>query len=293
MTRGEGRETVRLARDGSLTVTDAQDARSADPPVLIRRRDRIAMLTLNRPGQRNALDPELAGALASAIASASADPDVRAIVITGAGSAFCAGAKLDALLEASERGDVDGVSASFGVVEQVYRALLASRPPVIAAVNGPALAGGAGIVGACDFAVASEEASLGYPEILLGLTPGMVMTLLVRQAGVRVALDLALTGRRVSADEALRFGLLTEVVPPEQLEARVDQLADQLAGLSPSAVAATKRWAWTLAEAGHLMEQGRDLSTLMALSEEARLGMRAFFDRTVRRVEGRGTGPAS
>ena len=253
-----------------------------EAPVLVRREGGIVRLTLNRPAQRNALDPELAGALASAIEAASADSDVRVVVLTGAGSAFCAGARLDALLAASERGDAEGVAASFGVVERVYRALLAARPPVIAAVNGPALAGGAGIVGACDFAIGSDGASLGYPEILLGLIPGMVMTLLVRQAGLRVALDLALTGRRVSADEALRLGLLTEVVPSDQLDGRVDSLAGQLAGLSPAAVAATKRWAWTLADAARLMEQGRDLSTLLALSEEARRGMRAFFDRAAR-----------
>jgi methylglutaconyl-CoA hydratase len=258
---------------------------SRDPggaPVLVRREDGVVKLTLNRPARRNALDPELAGALASAIEAASADPEVRVVVLTGAGSAFCAGAKLDALLAASERGDAEGVGASFRVVEQVYRALLAARPPVIAAVNGPALAGGAGIVGACDFAIGSAAASLGYPEILLGLTPGMVMTLLVRQAGLRVALDLALTGRRVAADEALRLGLLTEVVAVEELDGRVDALARRLAGLSPGAVAATKRWAWTLADAARQMEQGRDLSTLLALSEEARQGMRAFFDRTAR-----------
>jgi methylglutaconyl-CoA hydratase len=268
--------------DGSAAAPDAQDAGGAHAPVLVRQRDRIVTLVLNRPAQRNALDPELAGALASTIESASKNREARVIVITGAGSAFCAGAKLDALLAASERGDAKGVSASFGVVEQVYRALLAARPPVIAAVNGPALAGGAGIVGACDLAIASTEASLGYPEILLGLAPGMVMTLLVRQAGVRAVLDLTLTGRRVTADEALRLGLLTEVVPPEELDARVYQIAHQLASLSPGAVAATKRWAWTLAEAGRLMDQGRDLSTVVALSEEARSGMRAFFDRASR-----------
>ena len=256
---------------------------SADAPVVVGRGDGIVRLVLNRPTQRNALDPELAGSLASAIESASSDPAVRVIVISGTGSAFCAGAKLDALLAASERGDVEAVAASFRVVEQVYRALLAARPPVIAVVNGPALAGGAGIVGACDLAIGSEKASLGYPEVLLGLVPGMVMTLLVRQVGVRAALDMALTGRRVAADEALRLGLLTEVVPTEQLEARVDALAHQLAMLSPGAGAATKRWAWSLAEAGVSMEQGRDLSTLLALSEEARSGMRAFFDRTARR----------
>jgi methylglutaconyl-CoA hydratase len=254
-------------------------------PVLVRRQDAVVALTLNRPEQRNALDPELAGALASAVSAASDDPGVRVVAITGAGTAFCAGAKLDALLAASEAGDVEGVRASFGVVEQVYRALMAARPVLIAAVNGPALAGGAGIVGCCDFDVASHSASLGYPEILLGLTPGMVMTLLVQQAGVRVALDLALTGRRVAADEAHRLGLFTRVVPAAELTATVDTLAVQLSRLSPGAVSATKRWAWTLAEGGRLMEQGRDLSTLLALSADARAGMRAFFDRA-RRSEG-------
>jgi methylglutaconyl-CoA hydratase len=252
-----------------MTDDPTADSRRADAAVLVQRADGIVRLTLNRPQQRNALDPELASALTVAIQAASADATVRVIVLTGAGSAFCAGARLDQLLAASEAGDVAGVTASFGVIERVYRALMAARPPIIAAVNGPALAGGAGIVGASDFAIGSERASLGYPEVLLGLTPGMVMTLLVRQAGVRAALDLALTGRRVSADEALRLGLLTHVVAEDQLDARVDELARQLA----------KRWAWTLAEAGHLLEQGRDLSVLMAMTEDARVGMRAFFSR--------------
>jgi methylglutaconyl-CoA hydratase len=258
-----------------------------DLPVLIRRDGGIVTLTLNRPGQRNALDPELAGALAAAVEAASAEPKTRVIVLTGAGSAFCAGAKLDTLLAASVRGDVDGVRASFEVIEGVYRALLAARPPLIAAVNGAALAGGAGIVGCCDLAVASDRASLGYPEVLLGLVPGMVLTLLVQQAGIRAALDLALTGRRVSAEEGLRLGLLTEVVPADRLDARVAELAGQLAALSPGALAATKRWTWSLAEGGRMLEQGRDLSTLLALTEDARTGMRAFFDRGDRSAGGR------
>jgi enoyl-CoA hydratase/carnithine racemase len=253
-----------------------------DPPVLTDRNGGVARLTLNRTGQRNALDPELAGALVAAVEAVAATPETRVIVLAGAGSAFCAGAKLDALLAASEAGDVAGVRASFAVIERVYRALLAVPQPLIASVDGPALAGGSGIVGVCDLAIASERASFGYPEVLLGLTPGMVLTLLVKQAGLRAALDLALTGRRVGAGEALRLGLVTEVVPPEQLGSRVDALAGQLAALSPGALAATKRWAWTLAEAPDLLDQGRDLSTLLALSADARVGMRAFFERASR-----------
>jgi methylglutaconyl-CoA hydratase len=259
---------------------------SGEPPLLVSQEGRVRRLVLNRPARRNALDPDLAGALAREIRAASADAAVRVLVLTGAGRAFCAGAQLDALLAASERGDVDAATSSFGVVEQVYRALLEARPPVIAMVNGPALAGGAGIVSAADFAIASEEASFGYPEIQFGLGPGMVMTLLVRLVGLRAALDLTLTGRRIGADEAARIGLVNEVVPPEGLAARVDELAGQLAALSPTAMAATKRWAWTVAEMGHLLDQGRDLSVLLALTDDARAGMRAFFDRSSRRGSG-------
>jgi methylglutaconyl-CoA hydratase len=270
-----------------VTVNGEHEA-TGEPPVLVSQESGVRRLVLNRPARRNALDPELAGALAAAIRDASAAPDVRVLVLTGAGRAFCAGAPLDALLAASERGDVAGVTASFGVVEQVYRALLAARPPVIAMVNGPALAGGAGIVSLADFAIASEEASFGYPEIQLGLGPGMVMTTLIPLVGLRAALDLALTGRRVGADEAVQIGLVNEVVPADGLAARVDGLASQLAALSPTALAATKRWAWTVAGAGRLIEQGRDLSALLALTEEARAGMRAFFDRSARRGGGAG-----
>ena len=254
------------------------------PPVIVAREGPIARLTLNRPEQRNALDPELAGALASAILAASGDPDVRVIVVTGAGSAFCAGAKLDALLAASERGDANAVATSFGAVEDVYRALLAARPPTIAAVNGYALAGGAGLVTLCDFAIASERAQLGYPEVQLGLAPGMVMAFLFRLVGFRVGLELALTGRRVAADEAARIGLVNAVVAPEQLDAEVAALAGRLAALSPSALALTKRWARALGEMdlATAIRQGRDMSTLAALTPDARAGIQAFLNRSAR-----------
>ena len=256
----------------------------SEAPVLVALDGPIARLTLNRPERRNALDPELAGALASAIEAASGDPDVRVIVLTGAGSAFCAGARLDDLLAASERGDSTAVAASFGAVEDVYRALLAARPPTIAAVNGYALAGGAGLATLCDFAIASERAQLGYPEVQLGLAPGMVMAFLFRLVGFRVGLELALTGRRVAADEAARIGLVNAVVAPERLDAEVAALAGRLAALSPSALALTKRWARALGEMdlATAIRQGRDVSTLAALTPDARAGIQAFLNRSTR-----------
>ena len=252
---------------------------TAEPAVLSSRDGAVIRLILNRPDARNALDPELAGALAAAIRAASDDPSARVIVLTGAGSAFCAGARLDALLAGIEQGDPAAVGAAFGVVHDVYRALLDARPPTIAMVNGYALAGGCGIATACDLVVAWERAEFGYPEVHLGLMPGMVMAFLFRLVGFRAGLELALTGRRIPAEEAARLGLINRVVAHDELEASVGELAGQLAGFSPTALASIKRWASTLPQldlAGAI-EQGGQVSTLCALSPEAREGIARFL----------------
>ena len=252
-----------------------------DEPVLTTRDGANARLVLNRPAARNALDPELAAALAEAIHAASADPSVRVIVLTGAGSAFCAGAKLDGLLAVAEQADSAATGAYFGAVEEVYRALLATPQPTIAMVNGHALAGGSGVASACDMVIASDRAQFGYPEVQLGLAPGMVMALLFRLVGFRVGLELVLTGRRASAEEALRIGLISRVVPHDQLNSTVEAVAHQLAELSPSALALTKRTAWALPdlELPRALSYARDISTLCALTPDARAGMARFLRR--------------
>lgn len=254
----------------------------SETPVLESRDGTVVRLTLDRPEARNALDPELAEALAASIGAASNDPTVRVIVLTGAGSAFCAGARLDGLLAGIEQHDAQAVGASFGAVGDVYQALLDARPPTIAMVNGYALAGGCGIATACDLVIASDRAQFGYPEVQLGLMPGMVMSLLFRLVGFRIGLELALTGRRVSAEEAARIGLINRVVAHDALEASVDALAEQLADLSPTALASIKRWARALPQAdlARALEQGRDVSTLCALSPEAREGIARFLKKS-------------
>ena len=201
--------------------------------------------------------------------------------MTGAGSAFCAGAKLDGLLAAVEQGDSGATGAYFGAIEEIYRALLGARPPTIAMVNGYALAGGCGVATACDVVIASDRAQFGYPEVHLGLAPGMVMVLLFRLVGFRLGLELALTGRRVAADEAARIGLINRVVPHDELEPSVRVMADQLAGLSPSALALIKRAAWALPDLDlpRGLDYARDLSTLCALTPDAEAGMARFLDR--------------
>jgi len=253
----------------------------SEPSVLASREGAIARLVLNRPDSRNALEPELARALVAEVRAASADSAVRVIVVTGAGSAFCAGARLDGVLQAVESGDPVVTGAHFGAIEEVYRALLAARPPTIAMVNGYALAGGCGVATACDIVIASDRAQFGYPEVRLGLAPGMVMALLFRLAPFRVGLELALTGRRIQPDEALAIGLINRIVPHDQLEATVRAQADELAALSPSALAMTKRIAWVLPdlELPRGLAYARDLSTLCALTPDARAGIARFLER--------------
>ncbi len=251
------------------------------PPVLADRLGPALRLTLNRPAARNALEPDLARALVEEIRTATDDQAVRVVVLTGAGSAFCAGAKLDGLLSAVEAGDAERTGAYFGAIEEVYRTILACPVPVIGMVNGYALAGGCGVATACDIVVASDRAQFGYPEVQLGLAPGMVMALLFRLVSFRLGLELALTGRRVSAQEAARIGLINRVVPHDQLEASVAEAVTQLAGLSPSALALIKRTAWALPDLDlpRALGYARDLSTLCALTPDARAGMARFLKR--------------
>ncbi len=253
----------------------------SDHLVLASRQGSVARLVLNRPSVRNALDPDLARALVEAIRRASDDPATRVIVLTGAGDAFCAGARLDGLLEAVRAGDSARTGAYFRAIEQVYHSILDARPPTIAMVNGHALAGGCGVATACDVVIASDRAQLGYPEVQLGLAPGMVMALLFRLVGFRLGLELALTGRRVSPEEAARIGLINRVVPHAELEANVQAMAEQLAALSPSALALTKRTAWSLPslDLRQALSHGRDVSTVCAHTPDAQAGIARFLAR--------------
>jgi enoyl-CoA hydratase/carnithine racemase len=153
--------------------------------------------------------------------------------------------------------------------------------PVIAAVHGWVMGGGLWYALACDITLAADNAVFGQPEVRHISNTTFLFAAL---AGWKAAHRYALTGDHFDAAEAYRLGLVNEVVPAERLAARVDELAGQLAALSPTALAATKRWAWTIAEMGRLLDQGRDLSALLALTDEARAGMRAFFERVARRA---------
>lgn len=199
--------------------------------------DRIATITIDRPDRMNALDEPTRLALAEAIRASGEDADIGAIVLTGAGRAFCAGQDLAAIHELDDAEDT--VARTYN---PIVEAIVATGTPVIAAVNGAAVGAGMGIVLACDVVLMSEKASLACVFGKVGLVPDTGTSWqLVRTVGYLRAYEIATTGRRISATEALELGLATAVVPPEELAARARTRALELAAGPRAALALTKQ----------------------------------------------------
>ena len=205
----------------------------------IEERDRIAVVTFNRPDKRNAISYELIDELTGALPRLE-QSNVRVVILTGSGKAFCAGMDLDELKALTGRTREQSLQDS-EVMAALFRSIYDFPKPLIAAVNGPAIAGGCGIATLCDFTLASTESKFGYTEVRIGFLPAIVSTFLVRQVGEKIARDLLLTGRIVGAEEAVHLGLATEVVAPERLLERAHELATQLMENSPASLFATKQ----------------------------------------------------
>jgi enoyl-CoA hydratase len=189
-------------------------------------------LTIDREDRRNALADDVIEGLLEGLARAAGDDDVRVVVITGAGErAFCAGGDLAGNL-APDRGRAESHERR-GRVAVLLRALSDHPRPVIARVNGVALAGGFGLMLACDLAVAADDVEVGTPEINLGLWPYMVSAVIARNVPRKIALEMMLTGRRFKASEAERWGMVNRLVPRAELDAAVDELAAALSKKSP------------------------------------------------------------
>ena len=201
--------------------------------------NRVAVITLNRPEKRNAISMALIAELMSAFEHLEKS-SARAVIITGAGKSFCAGMDLEELKSLTGRTREESQRDS-ETMARLFRGVYDFPKPLIAAVNGPAIAGGCGIATLCDFTLASTEAKFGYTEVRIGFLPAIVSTFLMRQIGEKHARDLLLTGRIIDAAEAARLGLINEVVSPERLMPRAHELATQLIENSPASLAATKK----------------------------------------------------
>ena len=240
----------------------------------------VLTLTIDREERRNALDRATLDELEAGLRAASVDPEVRVVVLRGAGErAFCAGADL---AELAEHATIEESRRHFDGVARVIEAMHGLGAPVIARVQGFALAGGCGLAVAADFTLAGESAVFGLPEIGIGLLPMIVSAPILRAVGSRkVVLDLVLTGRRVGAAEALRLGLATRVVPDAELDSAVAELARGVCGLSPAALRLGKEAIYTMAELeyGAALRYLREIVVLASRTEDAREGIRAFFEK--------------
>ncbi|MBI2678568.1 MAG: enoyl-CoA hydratase/isomerase family protein [Candidatus Koribacter versatilis] len=199
----------------------------------------IARITLNRPDKRNAVSFQLIADLLAALDEVEKS-SAQVGIITGAGKAFCAGLDLEELKGLLGKSHAQNVEDS-KTMARMFRRIYDFPKPLIAAVNGAAIAGGTGIATMCDFTLAVPEAKFGYTEVRIGFVPALVSSILVWQVGHKIARDLLMTGRLFDAAEAHRYGLVNEVVAPEQLMPRAEALAQSLAENSPSSVRLTKK----------------------------------------------------
>lgn len=226
-------------------------------------------LTLNRPDKRNAIDTPMIDGLHAGLERAELDADVRVVAVRGAGRDFCAGADLAELLASVDR-TAEENRAQAQRLGDVFTRMRALPKPVVAVVHGRALAGGCGLATACDLVLAHAESAFGYPEVRRGFVPAMVMAMLRRAVGEKVAFDLVATGRMLSAHEAQTVGLVSQVIAADTFEVDVREIVSGLAAQSPSALALIKRQLYAL--------DGRDFAAGIRLGAEVNAVARATPD---------------
>jgi enoyl-CoA hydratase len=241
-------------------------AGSAPPHALIERRGHVLIVTMNRPEARNALTAPMMAMMRQAWDMTDSDPGIRVCVLTGAGGAFCAGADLKAMTSAHPGDRFRAGDMDLSVIEPLLKGRRLTKP-LIAAVEGPAIAGGTEILQACDVRVAGESARFGISEARWGLFPlGGSAVRLPRQIPYTVAADLLLTGRHITAAEALSIGLIGHVVPDGQAFGRALEIANMIAANGPVAVRAILR----------VIRETEGMAENEAFAVEAKAGMAVF-----------------
>ena len=246
------------------------------PNVLVEQKDaRVTIVTLNRPERRNALTIELMTELTAAVDAAAADEKQRVLILRGAGQAFCAG------LDLQETSVVEKAHRSAEMVAKTLLALSETRLITIVQIHGAAVAGGAGLMSACDFVVAAERTKIGYPETKRGLVAGLVMTFLRRQLRERDIRELLFTGDLISAERAREIGLVNRVVAPNELENETSKIVAAVLQGAPDALANTKRLIEELWGSSVQQDVERALRHHMKAREsaEAKEGIAAFLEK--------------
>jgi len=249
-------------------------------PVLYSVEGASARLTLNRPEKKNALNEALIASLKENLRRASEDERVRVIVLSGAGNDFCSGADLSALQKIAQASVDENVADAHSLLELFF--LIRQLPlPVVAAVTGRALAGGAGLASACDLVVASASASFGYPEVKIGFVPAMVMAILRRNVSEKRAFELVTRGAELSAQQAQAFGLVNEVFPDESFAEDVQSYVSEFERLSRSAVALTKTLLYQMdgLSFSAALQTGADVNVIARLTKDCQERVTRFLNR--------------
>jgi methylglutaconyl-CoA hydratase len=239
----------------------------------------LSTITLNRPEKRNAISIQMIAELHAALDEIE-KTHTRVVILTGAGKAFCAVIDLDYLQAIGQQSAAENQDDSRRIAK-MFRKIWSYSRPLIAAVNGHALAGGCGIATLCDFTLAVPEAKFGYTEVKIGFLPAIVSVFLTRQVGEKRARDLLLTGRLVEAEEAKDLGLVNEIVPAEKLMARAQELAETILAASPSSITRAKHLLVSAAAASvdHDLERAVLESARVRCTPDFKEGLAAFLEK--------------
>jgi len=240
-----------------------------------------AVITLNRPDKRNALNDQILADLRQAVSAAESDDQVRVVVLRGAGKDFCAGADLSQIeksVQASILENIEGASQMADLFIQMRRL----KKPVIAAVHGRALAGGAGLASACDMVIAARSAKFCYTETKIGFVPAIVMSIARRNLGEKRAFEILATAKTFSAEEAVEIGFINRVCEDSEFESEVEKFSSEVASLSPSALMLTKYLLYQIDSMSfeQAVRAGVDVNVIARLTPDCQNAISQFLSKT-------------
>jgi len=238
----------------------------------------VAHLTLNRREKRNAIDAEMISEIRRALADSSADPDVRVVLLSGAGKDFCAGADLAALQQIANASVMENVADARQLAD-VFLEMRRHPRPIVAAVHGRALAGGCGIATAADIILAAESAQFGYPEVKIGFVPAMVMAIVRRSVSEKRAFELLTSGESFPARTALEIGMINRIFPDASFHQEVQSYTTQFATRSASALALTKSLLYQIDAMAFeaALSAGVNINAIARMTDDCRRGVQQFL----------------